>query len=609
MRFSSLILTLIFSIILPLNSFSQKEEVSIIVMDESEQPIPKASVVVDNNPPCITDKAGIAKLRPSRKLQMPFKVTIDKKGYEIKEFAFYEDDNEVEVIVRKADSKDFTIIYVLKEDKSPVSESVIKVLSVEYKTDIKGTVKVPIKNITVEQVAVTGHTVIGSETKGAGLYISVEEGIPISELITTDLTQKELEQIVYNQYKNDFETVTTAIVEERKRLEENNLKIREEIFAITERLETEKNLTPSHRKDLETYLRNLETTLKENSIAFKKSEEKTLFLFQKLQRIIHNKDSIHSVTMENLKISEKQRIAAEKRGQRNLIIFSVIIVALLLLAVVFYSIAIRLKKQKQSLSMTNDELRALKSELDEKVVEIKQQKDRIEDQNKELDMFVYKASHDIKGPLKSLLGLTDVGMRTIKDANSLEIFGHIHKSISKLDRLLSDLLQLSKAKSAKIVKAELNLKENILAVVDSFKNFERFQKVQINLDVPEEFCLHTDKNFFYSILQNFIENGIKYSDPAKENCYLRIRLEEKEDKFLIYFEDNGLGISQENIGRIFDMFYKVNDGSDGTGLGLYLVKHNLEKLGGKLSVESHLGQGSVFTIEFPKEASLVKVQV
>jgi signal transduction histidine kinase len=145
--------------------------------------------------------------------------------------------------------------------------------------------------------------------------------------------------------------------------------------------------------------------------------------------------------------------------------------------------------------------------------------------------------------------------------------------------------------------------------VDSFKNFERFHKVQINLDVPEDFCLHTDKNFFYSILQNFIENGIKYSDPAKDNCFLKIKLEERQDKLLIYFEDNGLGISQDNIGRIFDMFYKVNDGSEGTGLGLYLVKHNLEKLGGKLSVESHLGKGSVFTIEFPKEASLVKVQI
>ena len=609
MRFSSLILTLFFSIILPLSSFSQKGEISIIVKDESENPIPKASIVVDNNRPCTTNKSGVAKLVPSRKLQMPFKVTVDKKGYEIKEFTFFEDDNEVEVIVRKANSKDFTIIYVLKEDKSPVSDAVIKVLSVEYKTDIKGTVKVPIKNVMIEQVSIAGHTIIDSEKKGAGLYISVEEGMPISELITTDLTQKELEEIVYNQYKNDFETVTTAIVEERKRLEENNLKIRDEIFAITERLETEKNLTPSHRKDLETYLRNLENTLKENSIAFKKSEEKTLFLFQKLQRIIHNKDSIHSVTVETLKVSEKQRIAAEKRGQRNLIIFSVIIVALLLLAVVFYSIAIRLKKQKQNLSTTNNELRALKSELDEKVVEIKQQKDRIEDQNKELDMFVYKASHDIKGPLKSLLGLTDVGMRTIKDANSLEIFGHIHKSISKLDRLLSDLLQLSKAKSAKIMKTEFNLKENILAVVESFKNFERFHKVQISLEIPEDFTLHTDKNFFYSILQNFIENGIKYSDPSKENCFLRIKLEEREDKFLIYFEDNGLGISQDNISRIFDMFYKVNDGSEGTGLGLYLVKHNLEKLGGKLSVESHLGQGSVFTVEFPKEASLVKVQI
>jgi signal transduction histidine kinase len=597
-----LILPFIFLILLSEISYSQKKEkVKVIARNEAGKSISKASISIDDNKPFITNNSGISYFTPSRKLHMPFSVKLVKEGYEIKEVNYYEDDKEIEVVLKKAfPDKDMIYLYLLNEDNSPAADLNVDILSKSYLADARGMMKIPLKEISVDQIVIPGKEIISSERKGKALYLTIKT-TEITELINKNLSQKELEELVFNQYKIDFEAVTAAILEERQRLEQDNEEIRVEINEITKKLQTENNLTKEHRVELESYILRLEKTLNENSIAFKKTEEKTFILMGRLKRIILQKDSMNLVNLKKFQISEEKRIAAEKELKENLIIFSVIALVLLLIALVFYFIALKLRKQKINLSGSNKKLIELKEQLDIKIQEVKKQHDQIEGQNKELDLFVYKASHDIKGPLKSLLGLTSIGMKTITDQSALEIFNHIHKSISKLDALLSDLLLVSKAKDAPVVETTINLKEKVREVIESLKNAGGFDRANIYLDIPETFELHTDKNFFYSILQNFIENALKYYDPAKSSSFLRIKLEEDEERIMISFEDNGLGISKENLSRIFDMFYKVNDSSNGTGLGLYLVKYNIEKLGGVLYVESTLGKGSVFSIEFMKD--------
>jgi signal transduction histidine kinase len=606
MKFKLLLLALFFSSFFSTLSYSQKKDkVKIIAKNEKGIPLSNASITIEDNKPCTTDKSGTSFITPTKKLRMPFNVKLVKQGYEIKEVNFYEEDKEIEVIARKSSAQtDFVYLYLLNEDKTPASDLNVTVLSVSYTADVRGMLKIPGKEIAIEQIKIPGKDIVGSEKKGKALYITLRT-TEMTDLINQNLSQEELEKLVFNQYKIDFESVTSAILEERQRLEKDNQEIREEIQEITKKLQTESNLTKEHRVELESYILRLEKTLSENSIAFKKTEEKTFLLMGRLKRIIMRKDSVNLVNLKKFQVAEEQRIAAEKELRRNLLAFSVIALALVLAASILYFIAMKFRKQKKNLSGSNKELIALKEQLDKKILEVKKQRDMIEGQNKELDLFVYKASHDIKGPLKSLLGLTTIGMKTITDESSLEIFSHIHKSISKLDSLLSDLLLVSKAKDAAVVKARINLKEKIREVIESLNNVSGFDKSNIYLEIPENFELHTDKNFIYSIFQNFIENALKYYDPQKKDSFLKIKLEDNEESTLISFEDNGLGISKENLDRIFDMFYKVDEMSNGTGLGLYIVKHNIEKLGGKLNVESILGKGSVFTIEFSKELSEV----
>ena len=123
--------------------------------------------------------------------------------------------------------------------------------------------------------------------------------------------------------------------------------------------------------------------------------------------------------------------------------------------------------------------------------------------------------------------------------------------------------------------------------------------MKFKINIQQSLPFHSDKNLFHSIVQNLVENPIKYRDKNKENSFLDIEVlvNEKETKFS--FKDNGPGITEELKEKIFDMFFKVNPSSDGTGLGLYIVKTSVEKLGGKITLQTGSGRGCLFNVVFP----------
>jgi signal transduction histidine kinase/ligand-binding sensor domain-containing protein len=220
----------------------------------------------------------------------------------------------------------------------------------------------------------------------------------------------------------------------------------------------------------------------------------------------------------------------------------------------------------------------------------------LKDANEQLEAFVYKASHDIKGPLKSIIGLTTIGQKDIKDEAAKQYFDHILKSTKKLDNLLMDLLQITKVKQATIQKEKIDFNNLLNDVISSFSRFPGFENIKINPAVHSKADFHCDKKLLYSLIQNLVENPIKYQDPGKKNCYLDITITTDEKGANLVFEDNGLGIPYEYQKKVFDMFFKMNDSSNGTGLGLYIVKTTVEKLNGTISLESTPGKGSTFTV-------------
>ena len=105
------------------------------------------------------------------------------------------------------------------------------------------------------------------------------------------------------------------------------------------------------------------------------------------------------------------------------------------------------------------------------------------------------------------------------------------------------------------------------------------------------------------IFRNLISNAIKYRKINGESCRVSIKVDVNSERALIVFKDNGIGISAENLSKIFEMFYRASEQSEGSGLGLYIVKNAVEKLEGLLSVKSKPGEGTTFEITLPNKVA------
>ena len=221
------------------------------------------------------------------------------------------------------------------------------------------------------------------------------------------------------------------------------------------------------------------------------------------------------------------------------------------------------------------------------------------EKNKELDTFVYKASHDLKGPLSSIKGLVALSRESIEDRAALSYLDMIEKTAGRLDKVLLDLLQVTKIKKSDMVPGKIVLKKLVNEILESLQYDSGYRKVSITVYCDENATVCSDLNSVNSILQNLIVNAINYRNPESFASWVDIIINTKENGVEIVIADNGIGIPYEQQERIFEMFYRASNRVDGTGLGLYIVKNALARLGGTVRVESKVDSGTTFFIFIP----------
>jgi signal transduction histidine kinase len=256
----------------------------------------------------------------------------------------------------------------------------------------------------------------------------------------------------------------------------------------------------------------------------------------------------------------------------------------------------RVKKIKESELVKESLNRELEQKVKERTEALSIQKNIIEEKVKTLDTFIYKASHDIKGPLKSLIGVATLGMKDTPD-NAPIYFNHALKTAHKLDAIVKDLLHITQINNARLNLIEINFKEIIIDILESLSNLPGYEKMKFEIDIQQEDSFYSEKVLIYSIFQNFIENGIKYRNPEAKTNKLKIHIHGSSGLWEIKFIDNGIGIKEEYYDKIFEMFFKISEQSDdSTGLGLYIVKLSIERLEGQVFVQSKIGEETSFTV-------------
>jgi len=253
-----------------------------------------------------------------------------------------------------------------------------------------------------------------------------------------------------------------------------------------------------------------------------------------------------------------------------------------------------IKAQSEELIEANQTIAQINIHLEEKVDE---RTSELKKAYKELDTFFYRSSHDFRRPLTTFMGLAEVAKITVKDQNALELFSKVNDTAHYLDKMLIKLQSISDVGGQELVYKEIFLKEIFDMVCDTFR--EDLQRKNI-----KTFCEIELKESFYSypallriIIENLVENSIFFSgvmDP-----FIRLRAYRQSGDVILEVHDNGEGIAQEYQDRIFEMYFRANERSKGNGLGLYIVSKAVEKLHGKITLQTEVHTRSVFTITFP----------
>ncbi len=223
--------------------------------------------------------------------------------------------------------------------------------------------------------------------------------------------------------------------------------------------------------------------------------------------------------------------------------------------------------------------------------------DQLQKANAELDRFVYSASHDLRAPLSSLLGLIEVAKL---DHASVDRYLDMMKGkINDLEDFIKEIISYSRNARMDIRKQPVNLRQTVDEVTEALAFSVGNPDVDIENLVTEDLVLNTDGTRLKIVLSNLIDNALKYRDDTKSKPYIRIEATDRDGVKVIVVKDNGLGIDQVYLENIFQMFFRASEKSQGSGLGLYIVKEALGKIDGSIQVESSLGSGTTFLVRIP----------
>ena len=220
--------------------------------------------------------------------------------------------------------------------------------------------------------------------------------------------------------------------------------------------------------------------------------------------------------------------------------------------------------------------------------------------NKDLKQFSFITSHNLRAPLSNLTGLLNlIEDVPIENEELKEIINGFSKSTNQLNETINDLVNVIIIKdSPSIQKEDIVIRDVFENVFSQLSFLISLKKPIIKIDFHDSEIINLNKSYIESILLNLMTNSLRYFDPKKQ---LKITISSKKTDLetVILFKDNGIGIDMDrNKDKIFGLYQRFHDYPDSKGLGLYLVKSQVESMGGKISVESQVGVGTTFTITF-----------
>ena len=217
----------------------------------------------------------------------------------------------------------------------------------------------------------------------------------------------------------------------------------------------------------------------------------------------------------------------------------------------------------------------------------------------ELGKFAYSITHDVRGPLLSIIGALDLA-KGMDDLTELrELLGLMSDAVTKLDEYIKNTHEYYKLKRGQLLFSEIDLNVLLSDIAALFKIAGRNNNIQFTSNVIQNKPFYSDEISIKMILNNLLSNAFNYQRKNAKEKYVDVVMEVVENDLVITVKDNGIGIHENQINNIFDMFYRATSEETGSGLGLYNVKDALNRLEGTIEVQSLIDKGTTFTVTIP----------
>lgn len=326
---------------------------------------------------------------------------------------------------------------------------------------------------------------------------------------------------------------------------------------------------------------------------------------------------------ENIKtIAEKDQVLALQneiiiRQQRQY--YFIVAIACLVVALAFLSYYFskrqqranrEISKAKNLIQEQNERLESYNKELEYKVTErtsdLVFSNTALQKVNDELDYFIYKSSHDIRGPLVTLKGMCNIALMDLKDPVAIDYFKKFDLTTDKLNVILTRLQMVNYVTHSQLKPEPIDFK----AILDETIAFEKRKgapdRFSFAYDVAPGCNIVSDEFLVRTVLENLIDNAVKFRNNSdRANPFVNIKLTRDNDLVKVIVKDNGIGIHKYETEDIFKMFVRGSEQSEIGGVGLYLVKTAIDKVGGAISLVHSDSNGSIFQALFPKDLSVV----
>ena len=235
---------------------------------------------------------------------------------------------------------------------------------------------------------------------------------------------------------------------------------------------------------------------------------------------------------------------------------------------------------------------------------LRQQNKELSKINQELDSFVYSVSHNIRAPLLSVLGLVNL-LRIDRETGGNTFDDYLQmmeRSVQRLDGTLKDILDYSRNARLEVQVSPIDLEALIDDCIEKVKFLDGFETMSVQKEFSgKDIPFYSDPHRVSMMFANLLSNAVKYRDTSKPHSWISVRAAITRDQAIIHFQDNGIGAKDTVMEKIFQMFFRGTEKSEGAGLGLYIVKEAIDKLNGSIQASSKLGEGTTFTLSIPND--------